>query len=93
MNQFIQTYDNVIDESFAKQLIAMFEESPEHHEEIVLDGHRSFNQVTLQNHPEWEPFVKPLQETFFNYIDRYCKDYLLPFYSTSFLLVRWRFFP
>jgi hypothetical protein len=74
MNQFIQTYDNVIDESFAKQLIAMFEESSEHHEEIVLDGHRSFNQVTLQNHPEWEPFVKPLQETFFNYIDRYCKD-------------------
>ena len=74
MNQFIQTYDNVISESLSKQLISMFEENPEQHEEIVLEGHRSFTQVTLQNHPEWQPFCVNLQEKFYEYIDRYMKD-------------------
>ena len=74
MDRFIQVYDDVINESFSKQLIAMFEESPQQQEDITLDGHRSFTQITLQNHPEWEPFCKPLQNVFFDYIDRYCKD-------------------
>ena len=52
----------------------MFEENPEQHEEIVLEGHRSFTQVTLQNHPEWQPFCVNLQEKFYEYIDRYMKD-------------------
>ena len=66
----IKVYNNVIEPKLSQQLIAMFEESPQHHEEIVLEGHRSFKQVTLQNHPEWEPFVKPLQNTFYTYIDK-----------------------
>ena len=52
----------------------MFEENPEQHEEIVLEGHRSFTQVTLQNHPEWQPFCVNFQEKFYEYIDRYMKD-------------------
>ena len=74
MERFIQVYDNVIDDAFAKQLIAMFEESPEHHEEVVLDGHRSFTQVTLQQHIEWQPFWQTLQNKFIEYIDKYMKD-------------------
>ena len=74
MENYIRTYDNVISKEFSEQLIAMFEESVDHHEEIVLEGHRSFTQVTLQNNPQWEPFCKPLQEVFFNLIDVYCKD-------------------
>jgi len=74
MNNFIKVYENVITESLSKQLIAMFEECPQHHEDIVLKGHRSFTQVTLQKYPEWEPFCEPLQQVFMNYIDTYCKD-------------------
>ena len=74
MDKFIQVYDNVIDESFAKQLIAMFEENPEQHEEIVLEGHRSFKQITLQQHAEWRPFSIALQNKFIEYIDKYMKD-------------------
>ena len=70
----IKVYNNVIEPKRSQQLIAMFEESPQHHEEIVLEGHRSFKQVTLQNHPEWEPFVKPLQNVFYAYIDKYMND-------------------
>ena len=74
MENFIRVYDNVITTDFAKQLIAMFEESPQHHEEVVLEGHRSFKQINLQMHPEWEPFSKALGEVFFRYIDRYMED-------------------
>ena len=80
MKKFIQTYDNVISESFSKQLISMFEENPEQHEEIVLEGHRSFTQVTLQNHPDVVGSMFILcemgggQEKFYEYIDRYMKD-------------------
>jgi len=71
---FIKVYNNVIEPELSQQLIAMFEESEHQHEEIVLEGHRSFKQVTLQNHPEWEPFVKPLQDKFYSYIDKYMND-------------------
>ena len=74
MDRFIQVYDDVISEEFSKQLIAMFEEFPQHHEDISLKGHRSFTQVTLQKHPEWNPFSERLQQVFFEYIDKYCKD-------------------
>ena len=52
----------------------MFEKYPQHHEDIVLDGHRSFKQVTMQLHEQWKPFEDTLQEVFFNYIDKYMKD-------------------
>ena len=74
MENFIRVYDNVITTDFAKQLIAMFEESPQHYEEVVLEGHRSFKQINLQQHPEWEPFSKSLGEVFFRYIDQYMED-------------------
>ena len=52
----------------------MFELNSQHHEDIVLEGHRSFKQVTLQLHSEWRPFEEKLQEVFYEYIDRYMKD-------------------
>ena len=73
-HNFIQVYNNVIEPELSQQLIAMFEESEHQHEDIILEGHRSFKQVTLQNHPEWEPFVKPLQDKFYSYIDKYMND-------------------
>ena len=74
MTNFIQTYDDVISKEFCDQLIAMFEESPEHHEEIFLEGHRSFTQVTLQQHAAWRPFAIELQNVFDQYISRYMED-------------------
>jgi hypothetical protein len=74
MNNFIQTYENVVSEEFSKQLIAMFEENTQQHEEISLDEHRSFTQITIHNHPEWAPFSDKLQETFFEYISKYMDD-------------------
>jgi len=74
MKNFIQIYDDVIAPEFAKQLIAMFEENPQHHEEVMLEGHMSFTQVNLQNHHEWEPFSKALYEIFHSHVDKYMQD-------------------
>ena len=71
---FIRIYDNVISPDFSKQLIAMFEENPQHYEEIVLEGHRSFHQVNLQQHEEWKPFVEALQQVFYRHISQYMTD-------------------
>ena len=73
-HNFVQTYRDVITPDLSKQLIAMFEESEHQHEEIQLEGHRSFTQVTLQNHTEWKPFAEMLSERFFKYIERYMQD-------------------
>src|SRR6056300_1222477 len=74
MNDFIRVYEDVISPDFCKQLIAMFEESPKLHEEISLEGHRSFKQITLQQHTELRPFGNALQEVFDMYISRYMED-------------------
>ena len=74
MNDYIRVYEDVISKDFCKQLIAMFEESPQYHEEISLDGHRSFQQITLQQHTELRPFGNALQEVFNQYINRYMDD-------------------
>ena len=74
MNDFIRIYEDVISPDFCKQLIAMFEESPQLHEEISLEGHRSFKQITLQQHTELRPFGNALQEVFDMYIGKYMED-------------------
>lgn len=71
---FIKVYNDVITPELSQQLIAMFEESEHQHEDIVLKGHRSFKQVTLQNHPEWKPFTEQLSERFFMHIEKYMQD-------------------
>jgi len=74
MNDFIRVYENVITKDFCKQLIAMFEESPQFHEEISLPKHRSFTQITLQQNKELKPFGDALQEVFNQYISLYMED-------------------
>jgi hypothetical protein len=73
-NDFIRVYEQVITPEFCKQIISMFEENPQHHEEVVLEGHRSFTQVNLQQHAEWEPFTRALIEVFQQYIRNYMED-------------------
>jgi hypothetical protein len=74
MSDFVRVYDDVVTKELCESLINMFESSPQLHEEIVLDGHRSFKQITLQQHTELRPFGNALQEVFNTYISRYMKD-------------------
>jgi hypothetical protein len=74
MENFIRVYDNVITPEFSKQIIAMFEENPQDHEDVVLEGHRSFKQVNLQQHSSWQPFTTALSTIFQQYIRNYMED-------------------
>ena len=73
-DKFIAVYDDVVTEEFCDQIVAMFEENPQDHEVIRLEGHRQFNQVNLQEHNSWNPFSEYLQPVFFDQIHRYCLD-------------------
>ena len=73
-NDFIKVYNKVIGEDLCQQLIAMFEENPQHQEDIKLEGHRSFKQITLQQYFAWQPFTEALTEVFFEHIDKYRQD-------------------
>jgi thiol-disulfide isomerase/thioredoxin len=71
---YIRVYDKVITPEFSKQIIKMFEDNPQHHEDVVLEGHRSFKQINLQQHAEWEPYCRALMEIFHQYVRNYMED-------------------
>lgn len=73
-DKFIAVYDDILTPELCDQLVAMFEENPQHHELVHLDGHRQFYQVNLQQHTSWNPFSEILQSKFMNCIQRYCDD-------------------
>ena len=71
---YIKTYDNVIPDDICDQLVKTFEVNPEQHEDIQLEGHRSFQQVNLQQNEGWEFHSKFLQVAFNKYVGRYKHD-------------------
>lgn len=73
-DKFIAVYDDVVSEEFCDQIVAMFEDSEHQQEDITLEGHRHFTQVTLQKHDDWTPFSDYLQPIFFDQIHQYCVD-------------------
>ena len=77
MDNYIQIYDDVIDEESCQKFIEKFEDSPDHfltvHEE---DGDEkiSFKQIVLVDHKEWESVQKGMLEVFQDYIIHYKVD-------------------
>ena len=77
MDNYIQIYDDVIDEESCQKLIEKFEASPDHfltvHEE---DGDEkiSFKQIVLVDHKEWESVQNGMLEVFQDYILHYKID-------------------
>jgi len=51
---FITYYDNVIPKSFCSEIIQKFESNPQQQKETVLEGHRSFTEINITEHPDWE---------------------------------------
>lgn len=74
MENYIKTYDNVISADLCSQLIAMFEENPQHQRQTVFEDHMSFTEVNLQHHKEWTPFTNYLASIFRSHITKYIED-------------------
>ena len=73
-NNWIRAYDNIVDEDFCDQIVNFYEDHPEHHQKVVLDGHRSFTQVNLQENEEWKYFSDKLMSAFYGAVDQYKID-------------------
>ena len=63
LQNYIKIFDLPLGDTVCKELIKQFEECKDQQEEIKLDGHRSFNQITLHNHDNWKKF-----EDWLNYV-------------------------
>ena len=47
LQNYIKIFDLPLGDTVCKELIKQFEECKDQQEEIKLEGHRSFNQITL----------------------------------------------
>ena len=63
LQNYIKIFDLPLGDTVCKDLIKQFEECKDQQEEIKLEGHRSFNQITLHNHDNWKKY-----EDWLNYV-------------------------
>ena len=73
MNNYIQIYKNVIDDSYCDELVNKFESNPkqwETHEQ----GPMSFAQINLNMNKEWNADVYELSKVYTRYLEQYKKD-------------------
>ena len=63
MENYIRTYDEVLDRSICKQLIEKFEINKDQHIKTELKGHRQFTEINLNEHADWKNIVAGLYPT------------------------------
>ena len=64
LQNYIKIFDLPLGDTVSKELIEEFEKNKDQQEEIKLDGHRSFTQITLHNHDNWKRFEDWLNHVF-----------------------------
>ena len=73
MNNYIQIYNNVIDDRYCDELKLKFNESPSQHE-AFNQGPMSFSQINLNLNDSWKEDVSKLSKIFSQYLIRYKQD-------------------
>ncbi len=73
MNNYIQIYNNVIDDNYCDELREKFEKKSKQQEHIE-QGPMSFSQINLNTNKDWNKDVSKLSNLFLHYIDRYRQD-------------------
>ena len=76
MQDYIKTYQNVVEPDFCKHLITKFEADLQNHEKLS-DNDMSFTQLNMFNqgtHQSWGEETKILQKSFMKYLTIYKKE-------------------
>ena len=73
-NNYIKTYDNVLTKDQCQHLIDKFEDSSNQWVKTELENHRSFTEINLNLHSDWEEYAKLLFDKFRPLVDKYVKD-------------------
>ena len=75
MNNFIKTYDNVLSDVSCKHLIDKFEDSRNQWQKTELEGHRSFTEININLHEDWQEYVNIIYKALNPYLQKYADDH------------------
>ena len=53
MFDYVATYNDLLPKSTCKKIIKKFEECSEHQQQTYLKDHRSFTEINIMHHPDW----------------------------------------
>ena len=74
VNNYISTYDNVINSNICNDIIHLFESCTHQHEKILVDNHFSFTHIQLPMYDEWKYYCLFLEDIFRTYVKKYFID-------------------
>ena len=75
MVNFIKTYDNVLTKENCQHLIDKFEDSRLQWQKTELENHRSFTEININLHEDWQEYVNILYKAFNTFIEKYAKEF------------------
>ena len=74
MNDFIKTYNNVLSDVSCKHLIDKFEDNRNQWQKTELEGHRSFTEININLHEDWQEYVNIIYKSLNPFVEKYAKD-------------------
>ena len=74
MNDFIKTYNNVLSDVSCKHLIDKFEDNRNQWQKTELEGHRSFTEININLHEDWQEYVNFIYKSLNPFVEKYAKD-------------------
>jgi len=75
MNDFIKTYDNVLSDVSCQHLIDKFEDNRNQWQKTELEGHRSFTEININLHEDWQEYVNIIYKALNPYLQKYADDH------------------
>ena len=75
MIDFIKTYDNVLNDTNCQHLIDKFEDNRNQWQKTELDGHRSFTEININLHEDWQEYVNIIYKTLNPFVQKYAEDH------------------
>ena len=71
---YIKTYQNVLTKDQCQHLIDKFEDCKIQWSKTELEGHRSFTEININLHSDWQEYVALLYKQLSPYIEKYKQD-------------------
>ena len=71
---YIKTYDGILPEGYCEHIINKFEEDLGNQVETVLEGHRSFTEININQHEHWKEVENLMLNLVQDNLKRYMTD-------------------
>ena len=80
MNDYIKTYDNVLSAEGCKHIIDKFEDNRNQWQKTTFEkpnegGHRSFTEININLHEDWQEYVNIIYKSLNPYLQKYADDH------------------